>query len=60
MTADTNTNASGSGRAGWRKTIVTVAVISALTLLAYREPQYTGEVIIGFLGVIGIHSSSTA
>jgi hypothetical protein len=58
MTADTGTNS--SGRSGWRKTIVTVAVISALTLLAYREPQYTGEVIIGFLGVIGIHSTSTS
>jgi hypothetical protein len=56
MTADTGTNS--SGRSGWRKTIVTVAVIAALTLLAYREPQYTGEVIIGFLGVIGIHSTS--
>jgi len=50
---------SNSSKSGWRKTIVTIAVVAALTILAWREPQYTAEVIVGFLGLIGIHHTST-
>jgi hypothetical protein len=57
---DSNSGISGSNKSGWRKTIVTVAVVAALTALAWREPQYTGEVVLAFLGVIGIHSQSSS
>jgi len=57
MTTDTNAS---SSKMGWRKTIVTVAAIAALTFLAYLQPGYTGEVVVGFLGIIGIHSASVS
>ena len=57
MTADTSVS---SNKMGWRKTVVTVAAIVALTFLAYLQPEYTGEVVVGFLGIIGIHSASVS
>jgi hypothetical protein len=48
-----------TNKSGWRKTIVAVALIAALTILAWRDPQYTGEVVVSFLGIIGIHHTTT-
>lgn len=45
---------------GWRKTAVTIATIAALTVLAFKYPQYAGEAIVGFLGLVGIHSQTVS
>lgn len=63
MASENTTSSAGSStpqasKGSWRKTIVTVVVLAGLVILAWREPQFTGEVIVGFLGVLGIHSQT--
>lgn len=45
-------------KGSWRKTAVVLAAIGAVTVLAYIQPQYAGEAIVGFLGLVGLHNSA--
>lgn len=45
-------------KGSWRKTAVVLAAIAAVTVLAYIQPQYAGEAIVGFLGLVGLHNSA--
>jgi len=56
--ADSGSGAAAPSKGSWRKTIVTVVVIASLTLLAWKYPQFAGEAIVGFLGLVGIHSQA--
>lgn len=65
MTAQNEVTPRGAGspspapvKSSWKKTVVTLAVIGALTILALRDPQYAGEAVVAFLGLVGIHSQT--